>query len=100
MLFVANSGAWLGLDLFGGPVWFGIIGARAACVLISEGIFSTCGCGRNVAVRRFFLSMERVYTTSHDGGKDSVIGWRFMKQPAKRVLGYACKSRPTISFTR
>ncbi|RYG56271.1 hypothetical protein EON66_03315 [archaeon] len=88
LIALAESKSFLGTDLFGGPIWFIVIGARLVCILISEGIFSTCGCSRTNKVRRFFMEMEHIYMLSNDGGKDAVLGWKYMKQPFSRVWKY------------
>jgi hypothetical protein len=46
LVVAANGKALLGADLLGGPAWLGIVGARALCILVAEGIFSPCGCRR------------------------------------------------------
>lgn len=78
----------IGIELFGTPIWFIAVGIRLACLLIDEGIFSACGCSRTNKVRRFFMQMERIYLVSHDGGKDAVLGWKYMRQPVSRVWRY------------
>jgi hypothetical protein len=89
LIAVANSRALLGVNLFGGPVWLILCLVRLVCIVISEGVFSPCGCGRTNRVRAFFMRMERVYMASPEPtGKGSVIGWEFMRQPRRRVCGY------------
>jgi len=94
LIAVANSRLLLGVDLFGGPVWLILCLVRLVCIVISEGVFSPCGCGRTNRVRAFFMRMERVYMASPEPtGKGSVIGWEHMRQPRRRVCGYTGASR-------
>jgi hypothetical protein len=88
LVVVGNSQALLGMELFGTPLWFGIIGARLLCVLISEGLFSVCGCSRDNKLRKFFIEMEHVYMVTPDG-PHAPLGWRFMKQPVSRIIKYS-----------
>lgn len=82
------SKAILGSDLFGGGVWFAIIGARFVCLMASEGLFHACGCKRSNPVRRFFLGVERLYEFAPQHGSDTVLGYPHMVQPASRVWRY------------
>ena len=83
------SKALLGVELFGTPAWFAVVGAKAVCVLLAETRVDAC-CGRGGRwLRRTFLHLERVYvTTPNAGSPDSILGIRHMRQPLSRVAVY------------
>ena len=79
----------LGIQLFGTPIWFAVIGVKALCILLAETrIDAGLGClGRRL--RKTFLHLERVYiTTPNAAHPDTIMGIRYMRQPLSRVLQY------------
>ena len=91
-----------GRPLFGTPVWFAAVGAKAGCVLLAETRVDALPCWRapccgrrggraaGRALRRLAVQLERVYvTTPAAGARDSVLGSRHVRQPLSRVAVYA-----------
>jgi hypothetical protein len=93
---MARSKSLLGTDYFGSFIWFVLILIRFMAIIISEGAFSLCGCSRLNKVRRFFIHLERIYMVSNDGGVDSVLGWKYVHQPALRSILYTGMHAPNI----
>lgn len=93
ILAVANGDVLLGSDMFGGGIWFAVIGARSISLLISEGFL---GCSRLNPVRMACLALERVYRTTTDKKSASVLGWGYAQQPLARSIKYTSTWMPWL----
>ena len=86
---VCNSKELLGVQLFGGPVWWCVVGARAFPLLLAEGVFSPLGCTRGNPLRRLAAELEHAqFTTGSAPGDADVVSWRHTHQPLSRVIPY------------
>lgn len=92
---VAFSNSILGMDLFASPIWFIVVGTRLGFILVSEGVFSTCGCTRDTRLRRFFTDLEGYNVATPPHVVRGVLGWTYMQQPFGRVWRYSRESAPS-----
>lgn len=73
VLILASSKAILGTNLFGGPIWFAVIGIKFLCILAGEGLLSPFGLlegNRSLPVKivkllfKFLREMEAIYDSA------------------------------------
>ena len=105
LIVAANAKMLFNLNLFRGPVWLAIVGARLLFYVISEGALGPCGCGRGMALCDGLAALERVIDVgvplsgggayayagrvARRGGKLAIAGPAFLAQPASRIVQYS-----------
>jgi hypothetical protein len=108
ILVIASSRTLLGVNLFGGPIWFLLIGVKLICIMAGEGMFSPFGlldggCSLPIQVFKSIVGFLREMEAVYDSAPIPSVSFQTFKKSLPSALNATPpgenSTRPSISST-